>query len=95
MNSKSFLNLLREVYDQGDIEFTVRSYSGRGMYGTSCIGIVTDDMFMLGCAIGDINQGNIDLYGMPGMRQDSMGRSTIYYWPGLVWPEGEDGFGDD
>lgn len=48
-------------------------YSGRGMYGTECVGIVT----------GNPNE-IIAMAGKRGIRgavTDSMGKGTIVYWP--------------
>lgn len=45
-------------------------YSGRGMYGKTCIGIVCDDP-----------EDVIAEVGVRGAQMDSMGRRTIVYWP--------------
>lgn len=45
-------------------------YSGRGMFGQTCLGIVCDDP-----------SDTIADAGVHGARQDSLGRSTIVYWP--------------
>jgi hypothetical protein len=96
LNNKSFLELLRELHDDGNLEFEVRSYSGRGMYGDSCIAVVGDlSAWTLALALADINGGNIDLFDLPAPREDSMGLGYVYYWPNLRWPEGEKGFGGD
>lgn len=81
----------------------VRSYSGRGMMGRTCLGIVVDDateVFEL-----FYNLGTRDLRMPFGpVRTDSMGISTIYYWPLEEYVESEedsdedetgDGFDDD
>lgn len=55
-------------------EATLRiNYSGRNMYGRSCFGIVADDpaeVIELAAIVG-----------IRGAQTDSMGRSTIVYWP--------------
>jgi hypothetical protein len=95
---KSFLNLLREVYEDGNIQMEVRSYSGRGMYGKSCIGVVLDgtSAWTLALALADRNNGSMDLFDLDAPREDDMGMSArIYYWPHLEWPEGEEDFGGE
>ena len=97
VNAASFLELLREVYQDGNIEMSVRSYSGRGMYGESCIGVVLGDAsaWTLALALADLNNGNMDLFGLAAPREDSMGMGRVYYWPHLKWPEGVKGFGEE
>lgn len=97
MNSKAFIDLLKEVHDQGDIEFDVRSYSGRGMYGKECVAITTDShvsAWTIALAIADMNGGNMDLFGLGDPREDSMGLGRVYYWPQLEWPEGVENIGE-
>jgi len=50
-----------------------KDYSGRGMFGKTCYGIVCDNP-------GDV----IAQVGLPGARQDSMGKSAIVYWPSVA-----------
>lgn len=73
---------------QGEREgfaYTVRSYSGRGMYGKECLAIVGDDLdaFALGVAVGDwlATHHGIGDYSWPRMQSDSMDRGAVYYWP--------------
>lgn len=40
--SPSFVKLLHEVCDDTDEGYTIRSYSGRGMFGKECLGITCD-----------------------------------------------------
>ena len=66
-----------------DDDFSVREdYSGRGMFDATCVGFVHDcSAFELGVAIGAILGDNaLDLRA----RTDSMGRSTITYFPNLA-----------
>lgn len=98
VTSESFLNLLREVCEDGNIQMEVRSYSGRGMYGKNCIGVVLEytTAWTLALALADRNNGNMDLFDLDAPREDDMGmRARIYYWPQLEWPEGEEGFGGE
>lgn len=56
-----------------------QNYSGRGMYGETCVGIVTDAP--MDCIEGAVSRG------IRGARTDSMGLSTIVYWPKVQWPK--------
>lgn len=49
------------------------SYSGRGMYGKSCMGIV-----------GESANEIIAAVGIRGAVTDGMGLSYIVYWPSIV-----------
>lgn len=78
-----------------DIGLEVRSYSGRGMYGSECIGIDTPCPFqdfaklMVGlCEIGDEGQVAAEHLTRDGAVQtDSMGRGSILYFPRLPYSE--------
>lgn len=72
-------------------------YSGRGMFGKECLAVVTDESaWTLRGEIQEILDGldptdatNDDLQdGLEALldrepRQDSMGLSTVYYWPNV------------
>ena len=51
-------------------------YSGRGMYGATCYGIVTDDP--------DACVEEAAARGIRGSKRDSMGRQAIVYWPHIA-----------
>lgn len=98
VTSTTLINLLREVYESGNMEMEVRSYSGRGMYGDTCVAVVLGDYsstWTLALAIADANNGNADLFGLPEPRSDSMGLGTVLYWPSLKWPADAEGFGSE
>jgi hypothetical protein len=82
MISKTFVGLLR------DLGYEPRSYSGRGMYGAKCVGVVVDDPFKLGLEIGQAmeERGKGDYFNA-STAQDSMGCDTIYYWPSMKWTD--------
>jgi hypothetical protein len=75
-----------------DLEFEVREYSGRGMYGKNCVGFTTDRPYDLLIALviilKDLTEDDTyddlpdadDLFGSVAM--DSMGLSSIIYFPG-------------
>lgn len=76
-------------------EQNVRAYSGRGMYGKSCVGIVTDDLgeavaCVMDWAIEQVNDSSESPEHLDTLRQrlrsmstDSMGRDMIVYFPRL------------
>lgn len=72
METVNKLDRINEIADE--VGGTVRSsYSGRGMYGKSCVGIVCSDP-----------NECLEVAGAHGIRGgvvDSMGLSFIVYWP--------------
>lgn len=58
-----------------DLGLTVRSYSGRGMYGKECVGITTDDPDEIVASCRE--------HGLSIPARDSMGLKTICYWPNI------------
>jgi hypothetical protein len=50
---KRFLTLLVNVYTTGEVE--PQLYSGRGMYGSNCLGIVTQDPLILMFELGEMS----------------------------------------
>lgn len=72
------IDILEETAQEvgGDIR---EGYSGRGMYGDECYGIVCDD------ATECIEVASAK--GLTGARTDSMGTRTIVYYPKLKYIE--------
>lgn len=88
MDSKEFVEFIRDY-----TEYEPAKYSGRGMYGRQCVSITHDSPEDV---ILDILQAKaenapeevsqmIDM--LRGSSQDSMGRSSVIYWPNVKWPE--------
>lgn len=81
------ITLIRAIESLG---LSPRSYSGRGMYGRSCVGVtlgrnseVTE--FGLGVKLAlALGEDAEDL----DPRTDSMGLGSIIYFPNVRWPEG-------
>lgn len=73
-----------------DEQHLYEGYSGRAMYGDECFGIVGSDAdyTMFVATVGS----HFDDWGdwLHGVRSDSMGLSTIWYWPGVTVEKGED-----
>lgn len=65
-------------------------YSGRAMYGETCFGVVCDSpgKFALFCAALGSSADDWDFVN--SVRTDSMGLSTIYYFPGYELGDGEE-----
>jgi len=96
---KSILQLALERIDEsGDMEFQIRSYSGRYMFGRECLAIVPEnnaDIFMLGILLGNtVDDDEIDLHQLlidaANAQTDSLGRSIVYYWPNVPFITEED-----
>jgi hypothetical protein len=69
---------LRDRLEKAGIE--TRSYSGRGMYGKTCLGAVADSREAIYSVIrpADIRSASVD----------SMGRGVLVYWPSVAWDGG-------
>lgn len=69
-------------------------YSGRGMYGKTCMAVVGRDVdfWQFTLALGgefathDEGMEMLDMMGDPPSR-DNMGLSMVWYWPGLQFAE--------
>lgn len=83
----------------GNLDVTVRSYSGRGMYGKACVGFdvergqsVARFAFRLAVELSHLGEEGedaiSDLCDLE-WREDSMGMGAIAYLPGLPW-EGDE-----
>lgn len=71
---------LRELAEDSGGRF-YPDYSGRFMFGKTCVGIVTSDPQRV--------EEEAVMMGIRGARRDDMGLKTIVYWPNI--PSGEDG----
>jgi hypothetical protein len=62
-------------------------YSGRGMFGAECFGIVGDARtlvaFMLYVVPKLVEDGVTTLNAWLHVRHDNMARETIFYWPDI------------
>ena len=97
MEQKSAMQMILE--NSGTDEFEARSYSGRCMYGETCLGVTTGGgnlgrLFAL--IVESADEDNREELGetLRSMATDSMGRGTIVYFPGTPYvgeEEDEDG----
>ena len=55
------------------------SYSGRGMFGVSCVGVVCDSVQSLMSDLMHVCERE-DIEALFQYRTDDMGKSTIIYW---------------
>lgn len=89
MEKSKLQEVLEDILDDAVYEFTIRSYSGRGMYGKECLAIVTnEDIFNIGVEVGVAYKS----YGyyweeIPEIKKDNMGTSLVYYWPDIDYVE--------
>lgn len=90
------MHALQQVFE--DADFIVRGYSGRGMYGKTCLGVVTENLAELIAAL--IEGTNDDerkevAEAIRTMQMDSFGRDTIVYFPKIQFQEDEFIEGED
>jgi len=84
-------SILQQILEE---RFDCYSYSGRAMYGETCLA-VNDDGRGLGEVMATIIRGAIEegsgakiADAVSEMRTDSMGRGTVVYFPGVAFVEG-------
>jgi hypothetical protein len=73
---------------------TWRSYSGRGMYGRQCFGIVTDNGLSFVQELA-YTCGEEGLRMPERINSDSMGLDMIVYWPGVEFTMADENGPDD
>lgn len=78
INKNQFIDILGWY---GDVRY---DYSGRGMYGDTCIGVVLEDGGDIFEIVADCAEQGMRI---PHPHKDSMGLGTIYYWPRLKFEE--------
>ena len=72
----------------------LRSYSGRNMYGRSCLGIDMESMTDAFCFALSVQDEELALL-LDSPAFDNMGRGIIVYFPNVEAPEGIDNDEDD
>lgn len=80
-------------------EGTLRSYSGRGMYGQECIGLVVDSIsdyttiIIQATLFAELDEkGDLFSFEARTVGMDNMGKGWVFYWPSKQFKENE---GDD
>lgn len=69
-----------------DAGYEPRSYSGRGMFGATCVSVYSrndESVWNLAHALIESD--------IPEPRTDQLGLGHVYYWPGYEWPDGMEG----
>ena len=77
MSHRSILN---------EMNYDPYSYSGRGMYGKTCVAINLDNDAQLWDLAFEL--GKKSEY-FPAPKTDSMGKGIVVYWPSIQWEEEE------
>lgn len=76
-----------------DANFEVKSYSGRGMFGKSCVSVSQRDGEGVSAweIARELFHENHDgaFENVPEPRQDSLGLGIVLYWPSYEWPQEE------
>lgn len=92
--SEALVEALTKTHNEY-VDFNIRyDYSGRGMYGKSCIGIVADHsdlipaaMFLYAAFVLTCNENEVEDYELGNLllnvATDGMGRQGILYFPDL------------
>lgn len=81
----SIIEVIADYCESNELEFRT-DYSGRGMFGKTCVGVVCDDPISTVVEIADaIRDNGFDCASteLGAIRQDSMGLSRIIYFPNL------------
>lgn len=79
------LQVLEDAADELGLDLRT-DYSGRGMYGDECIGIVagsTGEVIRWFFMIHDLDDMLADRLVEQNMSQDSMAFDIIFYWPSV------------
>lgn len=94
MNDTAFAQvLINAISDAG---YQAESYSGRGMYGRTCVGVTVPrdtSPFQLAAQIiasSDDPAEMADSLSDLRVNEDSMGFDTVVYFPRVPWVEAED-----
>lgn len=89
------LELLEELAQEIEGSFRT-NYSGRGMYGDSCVGIVTHSLLELGAVISRlVEDEELRDELISNSSTDSMGYDTIVYWTRVTCPDAEDEYEEE
>lgn len=82
---QAFLELLCDIAE--DCNYETRVYSGRGMYGEQCIGLILEDSSQIAALAYNIgladSEDEIAASHIDRLRTDSMGTDIIAYFPSV------------
>ncbi len=71
-----------------------RSYSGRGMYGKTCVSVRDVSAWELAKILFS-EEYDGEFMNLPTPKEDAMGKGAIYYWPTMPWVGTEDTESED
>jgi hypothetical protein len=90
---------LQEILEglQDYLSFEIREYSGRGMYGRTCLGVVTNPnsvhsfelAYQLGRAAREVGTFQDIEEAICPTQEDSMGLGSVIYWPRVPYVKDE------
>ena len=85
------LQIALETISSETENFTIRSYSGRNMYGKKCLAISGNDinLLALGAELKRELSDNLSQDILFGVRSDELGLGQVYYWPNIPYFEYE------
>lgn len=76
------MKTLQEILDCPGYDLEVQAYSGRGMMGTKCLGVVFDDFGDVLAAVAEAGDDARHWRAeLRSVRIDSMGKRSIAYFP--------------
>ncbi len=104
-------HVIQEFFEDTSEDFELRKYSGRGMYGKECVGIITPSLAKFMAHVMQSLQYKLDslefdpdstdevvgnlAQAFKHMRTDSMGLDTIVYFPNMEFVGEEFSNGDE
>ena len=93
--SKHPLQTALEELQKDGFDFTIRSYSGRFMYGKSCLAIAGEflNIFHIGVEVGrKLDSSDFNWKELESFCYDSMGLGMVYYWKRIPYEEDEEDY---
>lgn len=90
--TKKIIDLFQEIGEEFDKDsvYIITNYSGRGMYGETCLAIVCNDALItlqdfcqLLCERLESDEISDLFLQLGNPRSDSMGHGQVLYWPKL------------
>lgn len=83
------MNKIQEILENSG--FDVRSYSGRAMYGKSCLGVEVDNLGEFISILLESVQGEEDTRDLQeaflNLKQDQMGHGIVLYFPDVEFTD--------
>lgn len=89
MTCAELILLIRMASDFNGMSVEARSYSGRNMYGATCVGVALQhvgELFSLGAAMADCaSDDQVEQLVEMSPVTDQLGMGIIAYWPNIEW----------